>query len=145
MGVGLDAGGDAHQHVRLGQAAGDERLDAVELVERVDDDAPHSGLQRGCELGFRLVVAVEDDPGGREADALRDVQLAAGGDVEVQAFLLDEFGHGDAEKRLARVGHRVGTEGVAVFAAAEAQLVFAVDVERRAEEVGELLDVAAAE
>ena len=63
----------------------------------------------------------------------RDVQLAAGGDVEVEPVLGDQLRHRRAEERLARVRHRVGAEGVGVLAAARPQLALVVDVQRRAE------------
>src|SRR5664279_5263049 len=47
----------------------------------------------GAGLGRRFVVAVEHDAIGREAGRQRDVELAAGGDVEVQALLVHEPRH----------------------------------------------------
>ena len=46
---------------------------------------------------------MEHDALRREAGVQRDVQLAAGRDVESEALLGDEPRHRDAEERLARV------------------------------------------
>ena len=88
--------GVTRTNTRAGAApfAGDERLDAVELVERVGDDAPDAALERELQLGVRLVVAVEHDAGRGEAGVERELQLAAGGDVEVQPLVGHEAGHG---------------------------------------------------
>ncbi len=145
VGVRLDAGRDPHQHARGGEAVGHEALDPVELVEGIDDDAADALLEPGPQLGLGLVVAVVDDAGGREPGPPRDVQLAAGGDVEVQTLLVDEAGHRTAQEGLPRIRHRVDAECVAVFPAPGAQLGLAVHVERRAERLGQPLDVAAAD
>ena len=100
--VRFDAGRHAHEHGRRRAVVG-EQLEPVELVERVDDDPADTGLERGAQLVGRLVVAVEHDALGREPGVQRDVQLAAGRDVEVEALLGDEARHRGAEERLARV------------------------------------------
>ena len=56
----------------------------------------------------------------------------------------DEARHRGAQERLARVRHVVAAERLGVLAAPGPQLALVVDVERRAEHVGELLDVAPA-
>ena len=47
-----------------------------DLVEGVDHDAPHPVLESRGQLLFRLVVAVEDQLGGRHAGGEGDVELA---------------------------------------------------------------------
>ena len=109
-------GRDPHQHAGgSGVVSRHERVDAIELVEGVGDDAPDAPLQRQLQLGVGLVVAVEDDAAGREAGVERELQLAAGGDVEVQALVGHQAGHGTAQERLAGVRHRAGTERLAVL------------------------------
>ena len=80
-----------------------QRGQPVDLVERVDDDPAHPGVERPGQLGDRLVVAVEADPLRRHPGGQRDGQLAAGADVEVQALLGDDPDHRPAEERLAGV------------------------------------------
>ena len=61
--------------------AGD-RVQPGDLVERVEHHPADPGLDRGDQLGGRLVVAVQRDPLGREAGPQRDGQLAAAAHVE---------------------------------------------------------------
>ena len=130
--VRLDARRHAHEQPGRVGATGGEPLEAVELVEGVDDDPPHSGLDRGAQLVGRLVVAVEHDALGREAGVERHVQLAAGGHVEIEALVAHEPRHRRAEERLARVRDPVA-ELRSILAAAAAELALVVHVERRAE------------
>ncbi len=81
---------------------------------------------------------------GREAAVQRDEQLAAGRNVEVQPFLVDEPRHRDAQKRLAGVGRAVA-EPFTVRAAAAADLGLVVHVARRAEALRELGQLDAAD
>ena len=76
---------------------------------------------------------MEDDPFGREAGVQRDVELTAGGDVEVQALLRHQAGHRDAQERLARVRDAAGAEEAGVLPAAAAEIVLVVHEQRRAE------------
>ena len=138
--VRLDAGRDPHEHRGLRGACGRQELEPVELVERVGDNAADAGVERGGQLGGRLVVAVEDDPFGRKAGMQRDVELAAGRDVEVEALLGRQAGHRDAQERLARVRHVARAEGADVLAAAASEIVLVVDEERRAELGRQLLE-----
>jgi hypothetical protein len=75
---------------------------------------------------------VEDDPSGRKVGVQRDVELAAGCDVEVEALLRHQAGHGDAQERLARVRHVSGAEGADVLATAAPEIVLVVDEQWRA-------------
>ena len=76
---------------------------------------------------------MEDDPFGREARVQRDVELTAGGDVEVQALLRHQAGHGNAQERLARVRDAAGAEQAGVLPTAAAEIVFVVHEQGRAE------------
>ncbi len=138
--VRLDARRHPDLHRGRGKPARDERGDAVELVHRVDDDAPDPAFERVAQLVGRLVVAVEDDARDRKARVQRDEQLPAAGDVEMEARFVDQLRHRGAEKRLARV-RGAGAEVVAVLARPRAQLVFVVHVQRRAEPGGETDEV----
>ena len=122
-----------------------ECLDAVDLVEGVDDDATDATFEGEPQLRDRLGVAVQHETFGREAGLQREAGLTAGGDVEEQALLRDESRHRSAEERLARIRDRIGAERRGVLATAFAQFVLVVDVERRAVLTSELLDVAATE
>ena len=133
MRVRFDTGSDAHEHRRPRRTFGCQALEPVELVERVGHDPADAGVERGCELGGRLVVAVEDDPLGREAGVQRDVELPAGGDVEVHPLLRHEACHRDAQERLARVGDAAGAEEAGVLPASPAEVFLVVDEQRGAE------------
>ncbi len=89
-----------------GRPSACEPVEAVELVEGVDDDVADADLQRRGQLVGRLVVAVQHQPGGRHPGGQRHVHLAAGRHVEQQALLVGEAGHGAAEERLRRVARR---------------------------------------
>ena len=129
-------------------AIGTERLDLRgKLVLAMISQAAALGrrfqrVERRGQLGDRLVVAVEHDARGRESCVERDCKFAARRDIEVQALLVHELGHGDAEKRLARVRGAVA-ERVPVRAAADPEIVLVVDVQRRAVLGGQLDEVAA--
>ena len=129
VGVGFDAGCDPHQHV----AAEADAFQPVDLVGGVGDDAADAGVTRHRDLGVALVVAVHHQAFGREAGVEGDVQLATGGDVEVQTLLGHEPRHRRAEERLARVRHVLGAELLDVGAAPAAQVGLVVDEERGAE------------
>ena len=137
MGLGLDAGGDAEEDLGGGEAVGDEGVEPVELVEAVDDDPADAGLDRFPQLGRRLVVAMEGDPVGGDAGREADVELAAAGHVEAEAFLVDQPGHGPAEERLGGVDG-VGSERFGGFPASGSEVIFVVDEERGAELPGQL-------
>ena len=111
-------GRDAQQHVGDGEPVAVQRVEAIELVEAVDDDAPHAGRDRQPQLVDALVVAVHDARRGGHAGGEHDVQLATAGDVEQQPFLVREPGHRPAEERLGGVDHPARPEGGDRLAAA---------------------------
>ena len=92
---------------------------------------PTPASQRRAQLVERLVVAVQHEAVGGDAGGEGDVQLAAGGDVEVHALLVGEAGHGQAQERLGGVGDAVA-EGGDRLAAAGPQVGLVVDEQRRA-------------
>ena len=110
VGVGLDAGRDPQQHAGHGMARSHQRLDAVDLVEGVDDDPTDAVVEGAAQLVGALVVAVQHEALGGDARGSGDVVLAAGRHVEVAALLRGEAGHGHAEERLGGVVH-ARTEG----------------------------------
>ena len=140
MGVRLDTGRHAHEHARPAV----EAFEALDLVEGVDDDAPDAGGQRRLQLVRRLVVAVEHESLGRETRRQRHVELATGGDVEVQTFVVDELRHRLAQEGLAAVGDALA-ERSARLAAASAQVLLVVHEQRRAELIGQRDEIAAAD
>ena len=131
-GVGADAGGGEH-------------VEAIEFVEGVDDDVADLGLDRLTEFVARLVVAVERARARRDAGGERDVQLAAGGDVEQQPLVVGEPGHRSAEERLGGVDHPLVPERRDRLPAPGAQVRFVVDEQRGTELLGEVLDRHAAD
>ena len=146
MGRGPDSRGDPDQHLpRLLQ----QPLAALDLVEGVEDQVPDAGPGREPDLVLGLVVAVHVDASGVEAGGQRQVQLAAGGDVDRQALIGEEPVGGGAGQRLARVQHLevVGPlgEGAEVGARPDAHVVLVVDVGGGAELGRELDHVAAAD
>ena len=90
VGVGLDPGGDPHQDLRRALGRRGQALQAVDLVEGVDDDAADTDVQGPLQLGVGLVVAVQHQPLGGHAGDEGDVELAAGGHVEVHPLLVGQ-------------------------------------------------------
>ena len=78
VGMGLDPGRHPDEHLRAfrrGRTRLEEAAEAGDLVERVHDDAADAHLERRGELVGRLVVAVQDEPIGRDAGGEGDVKL----------------------------------------------------------------------
>ena len=144
VGVGLHPGCDPQQDGGGLRSARGQAFEAVELVERIDHDARHRRCDRGPQLVVGLVVAVHHEPLGGNARAQGDVQLAAGGDVEVEALLVGQRGHGPAQEGLGGVGDAL-TPCVAGLSAPDAQMGFVVDEQGRAEVGRQLADVDAAD
>ena len=144
MGVGLDPGRRPNQHPWDATIGGVEPVEPIELVEAVDHRAAHADLAGPPQLGLALVVAVQDQPVGRDAGRQRDVQLAAGGHVEVHPLLVDQPCHGQAQERLGGVGHPVA-EGGHGLAAPGAEVVLVIDEQRRTELGGQFGDRASAD
>ena len=112
VGVRLDPGLGAQHHPRDERPLARSGSDAIDLLEGVDDDAPDPRVERLRDLRGRFVVAVQRDLLPRNARALRHGELAAGADVEAQALLLQQAGHGRAQEGLARVVDvRPGADG----------------------------------
>ncbi|OQA38655.1 MAG: hypothetical protein BWY52_03245 [Chloroflexi bacterium ADurb.Bin325] len=108
-----------------------------QLVEVVHHDAADVAVERIGQLVARLVVAVEVDAFGGEAGVQRDVQLAAGYHVQLQALLGHELRDRGAEISLGRIGGPrgrgvAGSQGRAVLGGAAAQRRLVEDIERRA-------------
>ncbi len=146
MGVGVHARRDADQDVRRSAgAAGVQVIEAVELVEAVDDDVAHAGVEGRAQLVEALVVAVHRARRRRHAGGEHDVQLAPAGDVEEHALLVRQAGHRPAQERLRRVDRAPGAERFDGLAAPRPQVSFVVDEDRRPVGGGELVDAAAAD
>ena len=112
---------------------GVQGVEAIELVERVDNDARHTRGPSHAELVDALVVPVEDQALGRKPRREGDVQLTAGGDVEPQAFLVDEPGHRPTQEGLGRRRSRRPAPKAATASRHRARrCVLVVDEERRA-------------
>ena len=145
VGVGLDAELDAQHDGRAQVVLGGCHGDALDLLERVDDDAPHAVRERRVDLLEALVVAVHADGLTGHLGLTGDGEFAAGADVETQALLDDPARDVRREERLARVvdvGHRADVaerlrERLAVGAGAPAHVVLVDDVGGGAEAVGQ--------
>ncbi len=99
----LHAGGDPDQHALAHTCGlGDERQPG-QLLERVEHHPADAGGHRPPQLLDRLVVAVKQDPVGREAGALGYGQLPAGAHVQGKPLGGHPAGDRDTEERLARV------------------------------------------
>ena len=125
----------------------EQPLAALDLVEGVEDQMADAGARGEEDLLVALVVAVHVDPRRVEAGAQRDVQLAAGGDVDREPLLGEEPVGGGAGERLAGEEHlevaAAALERLAIGARPGAHLVLGVDVGGGAELGGELDHVAA--
>ena len=141
VGVGVDPGRDPQQDVGRGSdPLLVEHVEAVELVERVDDDVTHTGRDRLTQLVDALVVAVQHARRGGHAGRQRDVELTAGRDVEQHPLLVREPRHRPAQERLRGVDGTLVTERGDGLAAARPQVRLVVDEQRCAELGRQLLD-----
>ena len=82
VGLGLDAGREPQEDLRGDTGLGVQHVETIEFVEAIDNDATDAGLDRQTKLGHRLVVAVQHEPFGRNPGVERNMEFAAGGDVE---------------------------------------------------------------
>ena len=104
VGVGVDPGRDPQQNVGRGSDPFlVEHVEAIELVEGVDDDVTHTRRDRFTQLVAALVVAVHHARRSGHAGGQRHVQLTAGRDVEQHPLLVREPCHRPAQERLRRV------------------------------------------
>ena len=146
--VRLDAGCHPGEDLGPGRRRRGQRVqqasEAGDLVEGVDDDPGDTMLQRRRELVGRLVVAVEHETVRGDAGRERDVELTTRGDIEAHALLVGQPCHGSAQERLGGVRDAVAPGGDGV-AARVPQVVLVVDEQRRAEFLGQLEEVDAAD
>ena len=97
------------------------------------------------QLVQRLVVAVHGDLLGRHAGRQRHLQLAAGADVDAEAFGAHPAQHRAGAERLGRVEHPgLRAERLDVLAAPGPHVVLVAHVQRRAELGGQVPHVHAA-
>ena len=89
---------------RCGGRRVQQASEAGDLVEGVDDDAADALVQRHSQFVRRLVVAVQHEAAGGHAGRERDVELTAGGDIEVHTLLVGQARHGSAQEGLGGVG-----------------------------------------
>ena len=144
----LDAGDDPHQ-TRLHVAPRHEALEPVDVVEVVDHDQAHAVRDGHYQLFVGLGVAVQDQRGRVGARLQRGQDLAAAGDVDVQALLDHHSLNGGARERLRREGHiatRPPTaEGGQIVACPLTQRVLGDDDRRGTEPLGDLVEAATAD
>ncbi len=84
-------------------ALGSQRAETLHLLEAVDHDPAHSGVEALGQLGGRLVVAMHVDALHRKAGAQRESKLTAARHVEAAVLLGDEPEHRERHERLAGV------------------------------------------
>jgi hypothetical protein len=140
IGVGLDAGNDAHQ-AWLAAPGADDPLKAVDVVVVVDDHQANAVVDGHLQVfvGFRIAVQHHPSrigPGRQSGD-----DLAAAGHVEQQPFFGHQALNGGAGKGLRREGHVRSGPTVAksgeIVAGALADSVLGDDHHRGAELLGE--------
>ena len=150
VGVDLDAGCDAGQDLGTdrrrdsGLRVGEQVLDPVDLVERVDHDTTDTRLQCRGQLDLRLVVPVQDQPGRRDAGRHGHVQLPPGRHVEAHALLVGQPGHGQAQECLGGVSHAVAP-GLDRLSAAGPEVGLVVDEQWGADLPGQVDEIDAAD
>ena len=137
VGVGLDPGRDAQEHVEDVTGAVVNPADSSEFVEAVDHQAPDPGRRRLLDLDFALVVAVHDQSVPRDPGGERDEHLSAGRDIDLHPFFVGQPGHRQAEESLAGVD-RSFAERVPRLPATGPQMGLVVDEERRPEPGGKI-------
>jgi hypothetical protein len=149
VGVAADVGRDPDQHVLNVAARRGHALEPLGVVQRVEHDVSHAGVQRELQLVDRLGVAVDVDAGRLEAGAERHRQLAAGSDVTREPLLGQHPQDGRARERLGREQDvAVGLAYAQTFEErlrAGSEVVLGDDIGRRAVGGGELDEVAAAD
>ena len=132
VGVRLHSGGDADQDLGAGAELGCHGLQAVDLVQGVQDDPADPGLHRAAEFADGLVVAVHGDAVGGDSGGQGHCQFTAGAHVELEPLLDHPAGDGLGQQGLARVVDvRVG-EGGGVVPGAGTEVLLVHDEERSA-------------
>ncbi|CAB4607768.1 unannotated protein [freshwater metagenome] len=140
--VRFNPGSDANERLRNRQAFRNERFDAIDLVERIDDDATDTFGHRTPEFRGALVVPVQNKTIGGNPCRTGDVILASGRHIEIAAFFDSKAGHRLAKERLGREIH-ADTKRGNCFTTTRTKVFFVVDKERRTELLSEFKSVAA--
>ena len=141
VGVGVHAGGDPQQTFGAGPTPAAASASRRSSSSKESTTMWRTPLHdRHAQFVDRLVVAVQRTGRGRHAGGEGDVQLAAGGDVEQQSFVVRQLRHRLAQERLGRVDHPLVTEGGDRLAAPVAQVGLVVHEQRRAELGGQVGD-----
>ncbi len=126
-----------------------QAVQALEVVEGVQHDVAHAGVERLTQLGLGLGVAVEVDGRRIEAGPESEVKLAPGGHVTPQALLNEHPIDGRAWERLGAKQNRpvavARGERVRERPSPGPQVVLGHDVGGRAELPNQLDGVAAAD
>ena len=73
MRMRMHARRDPQQYVRCPRSGGVERVEAIELVEAVDDDAMNAGSDRHAQFVAGLVVAMEHEARRGHPSGQRDM------------------------------------------------------------------------
>jgi hypothetical protein len=103
VGVRLDPHCHPDQHFGAHPRGLRQEPETGDLGERVHHHPSNPGVQCRRKLRRRLVVAVHQDPLGREAGAQGDLKLATGGHIQTQTLLGDPGCDRHREESLGRV------------------------------------------
>ena len=122
----------------------------IYVIEAVDRDQPDAGIERQLKLAVVTRIAMKNEARRTETGPQREVKLTGGGDVAVEALLCEHAHHGGRAERLggkndAEVVLPGGFECRDERSRPGAQVVLGDDVGRRAEAVGELEHITAAD
>ena len=80
-----------------------DRIDELQLGQRIDDEVPDFRPQSELDFFARLVVAVHPDAAARNARSQRRAKLPLGTGVHGEPLVCDGLGYSDAQKSLACV------------------------------------------
>ena len=143
VGMGIDAGGQAQQHLLADAAAGGLGLDGLDLLHVVGHEIAHMVVHAVDDIGVGLVVAVEIGVGQVIARLQCTVDLAGGHHVDAHALLLHDLINALEGVGLAGVQRTAGRtemllEGVLIYAALMADIVLIHQIQRRAVLLGQL-------
>ena len=134
--MGIDAGGQAQQHLLADATAGSLGLDGLDLLHVVCHEVAHMVVHAVDNIRIGLVVAVEIGVGQVITRLQRAVDFAGGHHVDAHALFLHDLidaleGVGLAGVQRAAGGAEMLLEGVLIHAALMADIVLVQQVQRR--------------
>jgi len=131
VGVGVDAGCYAQPARHLLVALGSDRFDPVEFFQGIDHDSCDPRVDGEFDLGYRLIVAVENHMLHRDTGVLRGKEFPTGDDIDPESLFIGDLQDAGRAPCLGCVGDRRTLEGVAVGTTAPTKVVLVSDEQRR--------------